>query len=266
MCTGLEIAALAASAAGSAASSYAQNQQLKQQDSATAAGLIQQGQLRKQGSMQAADTVNKIAASNADTQATSAKQLAAYRSTLQSGAQNSAGASPAVPGASKAFQAAQTGATNNASGYVDSMAQDAATTEGTGLERVGEGETLADSAGKIGQLNAQSAQQADLTKLKVAGIQANPWITGLGMLLKGAGAGMGAAAGYGAAGAASGGTGAGAAGSALDASQAGMTAPIGGYLSQSALGASTGASSLWGNAGPMALNAMGGRNQPGAGL
>lgn len=200
MCDPLTIAALAATAAGTATKAYATHQELKKQDSIAAEGIMKQGELNKQGINDVAATTGQLAKSNAATQDKSNQQLAAYRSALQQGLPGAAKASPDVPGASKAFKAAQAAAGSSAQDYLGGIAQDAATTQGTALERVDENQKLADTSGKLGLLQGQSNEQAYVTKLKAQSVTANPWLMGLGTLLQGAGAGMGMSAGAAAAG------------------------------------------------------------------
>jgi hypothetical protein len=149
-----------------------------------------------------------MAQSNAAAQAKGAQQLAAIQKALQSSAavQNSNAASPDVPGASKAYKQEQAQASGSAQNYVNAIANSAATTQGTQLERVGEGEDIANTATQLGGLQQQSNEQNYVTKLQVEATQENPWLKSLGMLLSGAGAVGGALAGGGglAAGAASG--------------------------------------------------------------
>jgi hypothetical protein len=193
MCTGVEIAALAATAAGTATSAIATNQQLNKQNDIAAQSIIDQGSLKKQGINDVNQTVNTLANSNAATEAKTNQQLNAYRSALLQAQPLSASASPAVPGASKAYGAAQTASSGSAADYVNKIASSAATTQGTQLERVSEGESMANTATQLGVLGQQSAEQSYLSKLKISTTQANPWVKGLGMLLQGAGMGLGLA-------------------------------------------------------------------------
>lgn len=199
MCTGLEIAALAATAAGTATEGYAQHQQLSKQNDIAAAGIIKQGQMQKQGENEVSKLTGTVAQSNAKTQDATNKQLDAYRSALQQGAGISSSASPNVPGASKAYKAEQGVSGANASDYVQGLAKSAAVTNGTQLERVGENQQIGDTASNLGLLNQKSQEQNYLTKLQVQSTQANPWLMGLGTLLQGAGMGMGMGAGVAAA-------------------------------------------------------------------
>lgn len=200
MCTGLEVAGIAAalSAAGAGAGAYAQNQQLRSQDRAAAAGIRANEALQRQGEANVNQTVQKLSASQsqANTQAASAKQLAAYRAALQAGTSAPGGTQAPVAGASKAYAARAAQSGQSANDFVSALAQSGATTEGTQLERVGEGQTIADTAGKLGLLANKAGGQDYLTQLKIRSTQANPWIEAAGMLLQGAGSGAATYAGY----------------------------------------------------------------------
>lgn len=198
MCYGAESVWISAAlaAAGAATTSYANNQKLKAQDQIAAEGIIKQGQLQKQGENAASTQIGQLAKSNAATQKTSADQLAAYKAALQQGSAVSSSASPNVPGSSKSYKAATSAAGAGASDYVNKIANSAATTEGTQLERVGEGNQMGATATKLGLLNGQANEQNYLTKLKVQSTQANPWLSGLGTLLSVGGAAYGVGAGF----------------------------------------------------------------------
>jgi hypothetical protein len=198
MCDPVSIAAIAATVAGSGLQAYASNQQLNKQNNDAAAGIIKQGQLQKQGENDVSSMVNNtLATSNATTQAKTEQQLNSYRAALQQAQPISKSASPAVPGSSGAYAAEQAKSGASAADYVNKIAGSAAVTQGTQLERVGEGQAMASTSGQLGILNQQSAEQSYLTKLQITNTQANPWLTGMSMLLKGAGMGMGMANGAG---------------------------------------------------------------------
>lgn len=202
MCYGTEAIYISAAlaAAGAATSSYASSQQLKSQDKIAAEGILKQGQLQKQGEAEASTQIGQLAKSNAATQKTSSDQLAAYQKALQQGSGITSSDNPNVPGASKAYKSATTQATGGASDYVNKIANSAATTQGTQLERVDENTQMGATAGNLGILNNEANEQNYLTKLKVQSTQANPWLKGLGTLLSVAGAAYGGAAGFASAG------------------------------------------------------------------
>jgi hypothetical protein len=184
------------SMAGTAAGAYAKSQQLRKQDQITAQGIAAQNQLQKQGESAVTNTTNSLAQSNAAVQKKSAQQLGAYQTALEQAQPLSSSASPAVPGASSAYNAEKAKASTSASDYVNAIANSAATTEGTQLERVGEGQQMASTATQLGDLQRQSNEQNYVTQLKVRATQANPWITSLGALLQGAGTAYGIASGF----------------------------------------------------------------------
>ena len=167
-------------------SAYAQNQVLKQQNDAAAAGIIKQGQIQKSAEDTTAETTAKIASSTPAQQ--TAQQLASFQKAIQQSAPEQGSASPNVPGASKAYTATQATAGAGAQDYLSKIAGSAAVTEGTQLERVQEGQLLGATATQLGGLQQQSNEQSYLTKLQIQSAQANPWVTALGSVLKGVGA------------------------------------------------------------------------------
>lgn len=188
-------AGLIASGVGTGLSATAQQNALDKQNQIAAQGIIKQGQLERQGDQIVKSTTNSLAQSNANTQAASAKQLAAYQAALENGAAQSKSASPTIPGASKAYSTEQARSSGSAQDYVNAIANSAATTEGTQLERVGEGETMGQAATNLGQVQGQSNEQNYLTKLQTQSVQANPWMEAFGTALQAAGAAsMGAGA------------------------------------------------------------------------
>ena len=236
MCTGLEVAAVAAAVAGAGTTAYAQHQALQQQDQIAAQGILEQGKLQKQGETDVNNTTQTLAQSNAKVQQQSDSQLAAYRAALQQSQGISQSASPDVPGASKAYKAEQTSADTGASKYVDAIAQSGATTQGTQLERIGEGQAQAETATKLGDLTRQSNEQSYVTKLQIQATQANPWLMALGTTLSAAGAVMGAGAGVAAAG-----------GAAAGGSAAAGGATLGGSALSGSAGLATGGTAAGGN-------------------
>lgn len=168
-----ELASLVAGQVGQAA----QASQLRKQDDAAAAGIIAQGKLQKQGENDVAGVTAKIAGETP--QAQSAAQLASFQKALAQSAPTSSSTEPSVPGSSKAYKAEQAKAGGDASQYVGAIAKSAATTEGTQLERVQEGQQLGSTASDLGLLSQKSGEQAYLTKLQIASQQANPWLSAI---------------------------------------------------------------------------------------
>lgn len=184
------------SMAGTAVSQYATAQQLKKQDSIAAEGIMKQGQLQQQAERDVGSNIKSAAQSTADVQKKTASQLSAYTKAIQAGSSAAGATNPSVPGASKAFKEAQGQAVAGANKYVGDIASSAATTQGTGLERVQEGERMAETATQLGDLSRQSNEQNYVTKLQVQATQANPWLKAAGTLLQGAGMGYGMYAGW----------------------------------------------------------------------
>lgn len=197
MCYGTESLYIGAALAAASAttSAVANNQSNKQKDQVAAEGIIKQGQINRQAVSNVDQATKTVAQSNADAQQKQASTLQNFRQSLQQSNGISGGAEPGVPGASKAYKAAQTQATGSAGNYVGNIAQSAATTEGTQLERVDEGNKIADTAGKLGLLSGQSNEQNYLTQLKERAIQPNPWLQSLSGLLGAASGPFSAAAG-----------------------------------------------------------------------
>jgi hypothetical protein len=192
----LAIASLITQIAGNGVQAYAQHQQLTKQDAILADGIVKQGMLQKQGEGDVQKATTTMSQSNANAAAKSAQQLQAFQKALQQGSAISSSASPDVPGASKAYKATQGTAGTSANDYVNAIANSAATTQGTQLERVGEGQTMADTASQLGVLSGQSNEQNYVTQLKTRAVQQNPWLNALGQVLKGASMATGFAAGW----------------------------------------------------------------------
>ena len=182
---------------GSAVGGAAAQDQINKQNDIAAAGIIKQGELQKQGENDVQGTINTVAGSNAAAQAKTSQQLNAYRQALLAGQTQTNAASPSASttGAGKAFQSAQASASGSAKDYVNAIAGSAATTQGTQLERVGENQAMAGTAGQLGVLANTSNEDNYLTQLKIKATQQNPWLKSLGLLLQGAGMATGAAAG-----------------------------------------------------------------------
>jgi hypothetical protein len=191
--------ALVATLAGQVVGAVAQNQQLNKQNDAAAAGIIEQGNLQKQGEGDVT-ALNKTVAAETPQQKTQ-QQLASYQKALQAAAPVQSKDVPEVAGASSAYDKEAGSARASASQYVNAMAQSAATTQGTQLERVQEGQQIGSTASNLGLLSQQSDEQSYLTKLRINSAQANPWLMATSAALKGAGSimsmGAGGAAGIG---------------------------------------------------------------------
>lgn len=192
------IAALATSAAGTIVTGMAQQEAVNKQNDIAAAGIIKQGQLQQQGENDVSQVTKQISSQTPAQQ--TAAQLASYQKALTEQNANLQSDQPNVPGASKAYTQEKAVSGGDAANYVNALAKSGAVTEGTQLERVQEGQEIAGTASNLGLLQTQSNEQAYLTKLQIQATQANPWLTAIGNVMKGAGAAMGTAAGWNAAG------------------------------------------------------------------
>ena len=186
---------MAVGAAGSAVGGLAQKGLLNQQNQSALQGINAQGVLQRQGNADVTGLTNTIANSNQNTQNAIQGQLGSYNAALAKMSPQTQAAQPSVAGASGAFEADRARAGGSAQDYVNAIKNSAATTQGTQLERVGEGQQMAGTASNLGLLNTQSQQQNYLTQLQIRAAQANPWLTALSSVMKGAGAAMGGGAG-----------------------------------------------------------------------
>lgn len=192
MCTGAEIGLLAASAGLTGLSAYNQNQALKKQDAATAAGIRQNALLQQQANARVNQVVQQQAQSNPAqiTADRNAQYLDALRQNQQLAQQRLLRSGLGQAYAQRA--AANQGAEND---YAQRMANLMAQADAPGLQRQQEAFNFGDLGTDIGVLNDQSRGNQFVTGLKVKGIQPNPLLgalaqggqTYLGMLGRGGG-------------------------------------------------------------------------------
>lgn len=184
------IGAAALSAAGSGASAYSQNQTMRKQDNQLAASTIKQGGINSQAESAVSKLNDSIARSNpADAQK---QQTAAY---LQA-AQQAPTTNPTVPGGSKRYSQAVAGSKADISNYARSTAGSEAAVAAPSLQRMGEGNQIADVASQLGRYNDQSASEQGILRTQMAGDQQNPWLSSLSQVLQGAGSGLSTYGGY----------------------------------------------------------------------
>lgn len=179
---------------GSQMGQVAQQDALNKQNSIAAQNILQQGQLNKQAEGDVGTTIKQIAAANPTSQ--TAKVSEAEDQALAAGAQASAAAQPNTPGASKEFKAAQAGATNTAQDYIGNIKQGIAGTQAPALQRIGESQQIAGTAANLGLLGQQSQRENYVSNVQEQSVQQNPWLTDVGTLMQGVGAGMGAYQGF----------------------------------------------------------------------
>lgn len=186
--------ALALTAVGTGTSMYAQNQNLKNQDQQQAQSIIKQGQINQQAEKAVSNLNQNIAKSNPD--AAQKQQMQAYMQALQQAQPTQSAVNSNVPGGSKRFVQAQAASKNDIANYARSTAANTAAVAAPALQRIGEGNQIADVAGQLGRFADTSGQEQQILRTQLAGDQANPWLTSLGTVLQGAGQGMSSYAGW----------------------------------------------------------------------
>ena len=128
--------------------------------------------------------INKISSSTPDAQQANYEQaLKNVLSQNQPGGQSPLVQSGAVSGAYQA-QAAQTG--QDIRNYGNTQAALDASMAAPGLQRVNEGVAMDRTRQQLSNLSNQASGNDFLTRLRLEGIQSNPWISALGSLASGA--------------------------------------------------------------------------------
>ena len=192
MCTGAELALVAgaATAAGSGASMYANNQALKQQDEIAAQGIARQAALQRQANQTVQQTVQKAAADEGQNlEQNRMLQQQQYAAALQRAAPVQQNSLQDVAGASKRYAQGVVDARAANANYGNTAANLMARTDAPQLTQLGQQLTLGDAATKLGMLNDTSGNLANLTKLQANAVQPNPWLMAASGILKGVGAG-----------------------------------------------------------------------------
>lgn len=190
----VSVASAVAAAAGEGLNAYNQNQNMRKQDNQTAQSIIRQGDLTKQAGQQVKSLTDKIAGSNPDDAVK--QQNAAYLSALQQANPTQSTVSPAVGGASKRYTQATDAAKSDVANYGRSTASALAKTAAPQLQRIGEGNEIANTASNLGLISDASGAESGLLKTRLAGDSTNPWLGALSQVLQGAGQGGSMYAGY----------------------------------------------------------------------
>lgn len=184
------IGSAALTAAGSGVNAYSQNQNMRTQDNQAAQSIIKQGQINSKATHAVDDLNTSISRSSPN--AAVKQQTAAYLA-----AANAAPSTiPTVPGGSKRYTEAAAGAKADVANYARTTAGNAAAVNAPALQRIGEGNQIANVASELGRYNDESSAEQGILKTQLAGDQANPWLTSLGSVLSGAGSGLSTYAGY----------------------------------------------------------------------
>ena len=191
--SGAFTAAAVASLVGAGVNSYAQNQNMRKEDNQTAQSIINQSQINAKAEKAVGDLNSSIAKSNPAQAQT--QQNAAYVKALQDANLVQGTSIPGVSGASKRYNQAATAARSDVNNYARQTASNLAATAAPQLQRIGEGNQIANTASDLGLLNDQSSAEQALLKTRLAEDQANPWLTSVATLLQGAGQGYASYAG-----------------------------------------------------------------------
>lgn len=184
------IGALALTAAGTGLNAYSQNQTMRKQDNQLAASTIKQGQINSQAENAVGKLNESIAKSNPDD--AQKQQTAAYLAAANAAPSTN----PTVPGGSKRYAQAVAGSKADIANYARSTAGNAAAVAAPSLQRMGEGNQIADVASQLGRYNDQSASEQGILRTNLAGDQQNPWLASLSQVLQGAGSGASTYGGY----------------------------------------------------------------------
>lgn len=179
MCTGAEVAIPAIiSALGAGTSAVAADQAAKKQDKDAAAGIMRQAELQKEASGEVNKRIQTIAQSNPDAERDTAQ--AGFMDAIKKARANGAPFST-VPGAASSRFSEESAAASDAQGAENTqLASNSARLLAPSLQRLHEGEGIADTTAQLGLLGSRSAGENFLTRLRIAGRRTNPWISALG--------------------------------------------------------------------------------------
>lgn len=196
MCTGLEIAALAASLAGTGIGVAEQQRALRAQDREAARGILQQAELTRQASQRVGDTVRRIEQSSPDSAIT--ERRAAYIDALRRAQPASEQSLPSVGGVSQRFAEDVAAARAASAAEAANTAGLTARIDAPAVQRLGENQLAADTASQLSLLDDRSRHLDYLTRLRASMKQPNPWVLGAGQALSAFGSGLAMNAGGGA--------------------------------------------------------------------
>lgn len=185
MCTGAEIAALAVSAAGTGATSVANNDALRRKDRDTAAGILRQADLSRQANAKVSKNIQQLEQSNPNEDIT--KRQAVYLDALRR-AQPAANQSlPVAAGGSQRFAEDVSNAQGATAGEAATSANLMARIDAPGIQRTREGQMAGDTLSQLSMLDDQSKHDAFLTQLRASMERPNQLLMGAGALAKGYG-------------------------------------------------------------------------------
>lgn len=180
MCTGLEIAALAASAGGAGLQGYSQSQALKKKDEETARGIMRSQDLQRQGNARVNQEIAKVKASNPDAERATAQNE--YITALQKAGLTNGGTALATPVGAVSDRFAQDVSSARAASGADArgLAGTLARIDAPTLQRTREAQGRANTASDLEELGRQANADQFLTQLRTSAIQPNPLLSGVG--------------------------------------------------------------------------------------
>lgn len=185
MCDPVTGLILAASAAGGQA--FVQDRNLKKQDKIAAQGILKQGESQAEANQRVLQQINDIGANTGEEER--ANSLADFQAALRAGRGGTQGSLQTVAGANPRFAESVESGRAQLQNRGDEMAERLSTIEGILRQRMNEqldvGQTQADLRG----IEANSAADDFLTRLRIQGQQVNPWVSAALDFVKGAGTG-----------------------------------------------------------------------------
>lgn len=181
---------------GAAATSYAGNQQMRKQDSITAAGLMKQRANQAAANADVSQSIDKNATQNhANINKNQVAEQAQYAAALARAAPARDSALSSQPGGSSRYAASVNAARSGVADYGNTLATNTAAVDAPQLTQEQTALGLGDTATKLGLIRDTSANEAALTAQQVKGVGENPWLLAGGAALQGAAAGYGSYAG-----------------------------------------------------------------------
>lgn len=187
MCTGAEIG-LILSAAGTATGAANQQRALRKQDRAAAQGLRSQGELQRQAANRATSELQDFSRSGPEGE--QAASLDAYMNALRASQPSTEGSLPGVAMANPRYAEDVADSRQRVGADSAARAGRASVIDAAGMQRLREGQGIGRASAEIGELGRQSNAEDYLTRLRVAGIQPNPWVGAAGQIMQGVGGAM----------------------------------------------------------------------------
>ena len=187
MCTGAEVG-LILSAVGTAAGAANQQRALRRQDRAAAQGLRNQGELQRKSANRATSELRDFSRSGPEGE--QAASLDAYMNALRESQSSTEGSLPGVAMANPRYAEDVANSRQRVGADAAARAGRASVIDGAGMQRLREGQGIGRASAEIGELGRQSNAEDYLTRLRVAGIRPDPWVSAAAQIMQGVGGGM----------------------------------------------------------------------------